>query len=100
MFESNFPNQSHSYIFNATAGIVFLSTPHRGSQWATRLAFGNLGTSLFQAKSDLVHLLQAHSQELATVGERFNSVWGAKPVLSCCETKRTHGLGMVSASVD
>jgi hypothetical protein len=99
MYETHFPNQSHSYIFSATTGVVFLGTPHRGSQWANRLAIAQLGVSLFQAQAELVRLLRARSEDLATISERFNSVWGSKRVLCCCEKKRTLGVGMVSSFV-
>jgi len=95
MYEAHFPNQAHSYIFSATSGVVFLGTPHRGSQWANRLAIAQLGVSLFQSQAELVRLLRAKSEDLATISERFNSIWGTKPVLSCCERRRMLGVGMV-----
>lgn len=95
MYEAHFQNQAYSYVFNSTSGIIFLGVPHRGSQWATRLALAQLGMSLFLAQAELVRLLRAKSEDLATISERFNNIWGSKPVLCCCETKRTLGVGMI-----
>ena len=95
MYEAHFPNQAHSYLFDATTGVIFLGTPHRGSQWANGLAIAQLGVSLFQSQAELVRLLRAKSEDLATISERFNSIWGAKPILSCYEKRRMLGVGMV-----
>ena len=95
MYEAHFPNQAYSYVFSNTIGVVFLGTPHRGSQWANRLAITQLGITLFLAQTELVRQLRSKSGDLATISERFNNIWGKKHVLCCCEKKRTLGVGMV-----
>jgi len=79
-----------SYIFQNTVALVFMGTPQRGSRWANRMFF--LATS----PSELLHLLRVDSSMLSTLADRFNNIWGKRPILSFRETDRLLGIGMVS----
>jgi hypothetical protein len=77
--------------------VVFLGTPHRGTEWANRLYLSQLGASIFWRPSNWVALIRKRNPELFTVAETFNSIWGQRSVLTIIETKRVHVLGKVSS---
>ena len=88
-----------SYLRDQITSIVFLGTPHRGSEWANRLYLLCLGTSVFRPGSRFVPLLRkGNSALLATITERFNNYWGDRPILTFCEGKGTGPLGLVRNS--
>lgn len=60
-------------IYAATCGIIFLGTPHQGSD-ASRLGVlvAQLTTPFFGSKAILPRLLQKHSTELSTLSQRFS----------------------------
>ena len=84
-----------SYIFQNTVALVFMGTPHRGSRWANRLFL--FATSILRTSpSEFLHILRFKSSMLSTLADRFNNIWGKRPILSFRETSRVSGVGMVS----
>src|SRR6266403_1435349 len=83
-------------IFHNTAGIVFLATPHRGSHLANTASrvFGHI-----PGLSRLLPFLEANSSCLAEVAERFNNLWGTRPLFSFRETMKTYGLMVICRSI-
>jgi hypothetical protein len=67
-------------IFRNTAGIVFLGTPHRGSHLAS--AASSISRRI-PGSSQLLPILQANSSTLAQIAERFNNIWGTRPLFCC-----------------
>lgn len=80
-------------IFENTAGIVFLGTPHGGSPLAS--AASSISKCI-PGSSQLLPLLQADSKSLAQIARYFNYLWESRPVFSFRETTLTFGF-MVSA---
>lgn len=71
--------------------LVFVATPHRGSEWANRLhtLFIGPGTAFLQL------LKKKESALLATVAEQFNNRWGQRPILCFREGRGIGILGKV-----
>ncbi len=60
-------------ICDATCGIIFLGTPHQGSDASyPGLLLALLTTPIFGSKAVLLRLLQKHSTELSTLREKFS----------------------------
>lgn len=60
-------------IYHATCGIIFLGTPHQGSDASyPGLLVALLTTTVFGSKAVLLRLLQKHSTELSTLREKFS----------------------------
>jgi hypothetical protein len=79
-------------IFRNTAGIVFLGTPHRGSHLAS--AASSISRRI-PGSSQLLPILQANSSTLAQIAERFNNIWGTRPLFSFRETTGTIGFMVI-----
>jgi hypothetical protein len=80
-------------IFQNTAGIVFLGTPHLGSSSASGPGFRIL-SSLRQilcclSPPPFLSLLRANSPKLAQTANQFKDVWGSRRIFSFYETKAT-----------
>jgi len=77
---------SYKNIFQNTAGIVFLGTPHQGSSLADR---ASLLFRLIRRRRPppLLDLLSAKSSLLNQIAGRFNSIWGSRHIFSFRETK-------------
>ena len=59
--------------YNATCGVIFLGTPHQGSDASyPGLLIALLTTPFFGSKAVLLRLLQKHSTELSTLKEKFS----------------------------
>ncbi|KAF4455113.1 GPI inositol-deacylase [Fusarium albosuccineum] len=87
---------SWTYLSDGLASVVFLGTPHRGSEWANRLYLLQLGPRIFWQGSQLVPLLRkGQSGLLATTAERFNNLWGDGPVLTFRETRGITPIGLI-----
>ena len=85
-----------SYMGDLVKGVVFLGTPHRGSDWANRLYLLQLGTSIFWPRSKFVPLIRkGNFGLLATIAEQFNNNWGRRPILTIREGKGIGVLGKV-----
>ena len=88
-----------AYLRELTKGVVFLGTPHRGSEWANRLYFLLLGPSIFWPGSKFVPLLRkGNSALLATIAEQFNNGWGQRQILTVREGQGIGVLGKVRYS--
>jgi hypothetical protein len=78
-------------IFQNTAGIVFLGTPHRGSSSASGPGFFILSflshILCCLSPPPFLSLLRANSPSLARTADEFNDVWGSRRISSFCETK-------------
>ena len=60
-------------IYDATCGIIFLGTPHQGSDASyPGLLLALLTTPIFGSKVVLLRLLQKHSTELSTLRKMFS----------------------------
>lgn len=83
--------QKFEIIKNATYGIVFLGTPHRGSDLASlgqtlariaKVAFKN-------PKIQLLKILEENSQQLQDLSEQFSNLHSLFHIVSCFEQKET-----------
>ncbi len=77
-------------IFQNTAGILFLGTPHQGSSSA------NTADACFDLirlvkTPPLISLLRKDSPLLAQIGEQFSNIWGSRRLFTFCETNATFG---------
>jgi hypothetical protein len=93
MIIASSPECGWNSIFQNTAGIVFLGTPHRGSSSASGPEF-NILSSLLQilcclSPPPFPSFLRANSPKLARIADEFNDVWGSRRIFSFCETKAT-----------
>ncbi|SRR5258707_8437170 len=75
-------------IFQNTAGIVFLGTPHRGSSSANAAAAYFRLIPLVQIPP-LIRLLRKNSSLLVQIAEQFSNIWGPRRIFSFCETNPT-----------
>ncbi len=81
-------------IFQNTAGIVFLGTPHRGT-YSANVAAAYFCSNLLVQTLPLLSLLRANSPSLTRIADQFNDVWGSRRIFSLCETKPMFGAKMV-----
>ena len=81
-------------IFQKTAGIIFLGTPHHTSSLADRAPLLTRCIPWLQS-SRILRLIHTKSSALTQIAEQFNSVWGSRPVFSFRETTAMFGFGMV-----
>jgi hypothetical protein len=100
MIECNVKGANYSYLFAVASGIIFLGTPHRGSSWANRAYLAELWSpNLFRSSSAFIDLLRTRkTSALMSIADRFNNVWGSRPILSLRETKGRNWVGIVSLS--
>lgn len=84
----------YSYLFDAVVEVTFCGTPHRGSIWANRL----FALSLRQSPSFVNLLRRGTPHSLSDIADKFNNVWGQKPILTFIEKKGVPILGVVSHS--
>jgi hypothetical protein len=81
--------EDYLFIQDSVKGILFLSTPHRGSEsvkWPLLLANIVNVSGLGSARDDLLKSLEKDSEELLAISTSFrNQVRGAK-IISCYET--------------
>ncbi|KFZ17137.1 hypothetical protein V502_04730 [Pseudogymnoascus sp. VKM F-4520 (FW-2644)] len=91
-------------IFNSTAAIAFLGTPHAGSNKATWAAPVTLLSSVFFRKTNrrIVQLLEIDSEVLANLRQEFHSILhderrAAKRIAICCfyEELAVFGIGKI-----
>lgn len=86
---------SWAFLKDQISTIIFVATPHRGSEWANRLYTLYLG-----AGSRFVQLLRRNdSALLSLIAERFNNIWGDRPVINFREQKGILPLGLASESM-
>ena len=78
-------------VKTSTFGIVFLGTPHRGSE-ATSLAqiLANIAKVTFKSpKTQLLKSLEKESAELMDLLEDFSHIHSSVQIVSCYEQKET-----------
>ena len=67
------PDGDYKDIYDATCGIIFLGTPHQGSDASyPALLIALLTTPFFGSNAMLLRILQKHSMELSTLRENFS----------------------------
>ena len=93
MIHASSPSSQWSSIFQNTAGIVFLGTPHRGSS-STKGSWFLGRSSLFHPTASLLRVLRANSSLLARIADQFNNIWGSRPIFTFRETKGMVGFGI------
>lgn len=92
------PKLGNTYAY--TRSVVFLGTPHRGSdktgyaEVITRIA----SAALRQPNKRLVDILKQDSEVLEAQRSSFSAISKEMPVACICETKPVTGIGMVSAN--
>ncbi len=99
------PGSDWNSIFQNTAGIVFLGTPHRGSSSASGPPFCFIRFFLRRKIPPLLRLLRAKSTSLVLMATQFNNIWespgqfkgirGSQSIFTFCETKAMFGAKMV-----
>jgi hypothetical protein len=104
MIRASSPASEWNCIFQNTAGIIFLGTPHRGSSSARGPCF-LIRLFLRRHIPPLLRLLRAKSPSLVSMADRFNNIWkssdrfkgirGSPSLFSFCETKAMFGCKMV-----
>lgn len=90
--------EKYPFIKDSIKGILFLSTPHRGSEiveWPILLA-NILNTSLYltsgfhgSARTDLLKSLERNSKELREISDNFSSQVKSIKIISCYEQNKT-----------
>src|SRR6267154_1801527 len=83
-------------IFRNAAGIVFLGTPHRGSPLASA---ASVISEHMPGASMLLPILQANSSAIIQIADRFNNLWGPRPLFSFRETTKTHKFMVTCCSI-
>jgi len=94
MILASSPESGWNVIFQKTAGIIFLGTPHHGPSPADRASLLTRCVPWLQL-SRILRLLHAKSSLLAQIAEQFNSIWESRPIFSFRETTAMFGFGMV-----
>jgi len=67
-------NEHHRNIERYTKGIVFMGTPHYGSQLASWGVFGTNMLRILGTNSDIVAVLRSNSEILANVQQDFQAI--------------------------
>lgn len=84
--------KDYPFIQESVKGIIFLSTPHRGSdsvKWPLLLANILNASSLGSARKDLLKSLERNSEELLSISKNFrNQVEGVR-IISFYEQNTT-----------
>ena len=82
-----------SNIISKVLGIVFLATPHRGSQYAKTLSNVLSVTPLGPSPKLYVKDLETNSGAIQAINEEFCRVCGELALVSFYETKKTSIIG-------
>lgn len=96
--EDQIYNSSTAGIKSATQGVVFMATPHRGSnkaKWAT-IAMNLMGVVLKDHNSKVVDGLVRGSETLERIQTNFNKILITLPVWTCYENLQYEKIGKVS----
>jgi hypothetical protein len=90
-------NKAHGSIYSCTAGVVFLGTPHRGSDKAglAKLVSNVAKVAFRQPNNNLVHSLDEDSDALERQRDSFTSISKDMPLVCLFEELPT-GIGLVS----
>jgi hypothetical protein len=90
-------NKAHGSIYSCTAGVVFLGTPHRGSdQVGLAKLVSNVAKVAFRQPNDkLVHNLAEDSDVLERQRDSFTTISKDMPIVCLFEELPT-GIGLVS----
>lgn len=95
--EDQIYNASTAGIKTATQGVVFLGTPHRGSnkaKWAT-IATNLMGMVLKDHNSKVVDALVRGSETLERIQTSFSKFLITLPVWTCYESLQYEKIGQV-----
>jgi len=88
----------HSWLLDATIGIVFLATPHQGSRIANKGAYlAKIAkyTGVVQPNREVLQSLKRNSGELFDKVEQFRGVCGGMKICSFFETLTMGSFGLV-----
>ncbi|PQE32074.1 P-loop containing nucleoside triphosphate hydrolase protein [Rutstroemia sp. NJR-2017a WRK4] len=88
----------HSWLLNATIGIVFLATPHQGSKIANKGSFvANIAkyTGIVRPNGETLRSLKRNSGELFDKAEQFRTICGGMKICSFYETLTMGSFGLV-----
>jgi len=90
-------NKAHGSIYSCTAGVVFLGTPHRGSDKVglAKLVLNVAKVAFRQPNNSLVHNLDEDSDVLERQRDSFTSISKDMPLVCLFEELPT-GIGLVS----
>jgi hypothetical protein len=90
-------NKAHGSIYSCTAGVVFLGTPHRGSDKVglAKLVSNVAKVAFRQPNNNLVHNLDEDSDALERQRDSFTSISKDMPLVCLFEELPT-GIGLVS----
>jgi hypothetical protein len=90
-------NKAHGSIYSCTAGVVFLGTPHRGSDKVglAKLVSNVAKVAFRQPNNNLVHSLDEDSDALERQRDSFTSISKDMPLVCLFEELPT-GIGLVS----
>lgn len=89
----------HSWLLNATIGIVFLATPHQGSKIANKGLFvAKIAkyTGIVKPNNETLRSLKRNSGELFDKAEQFRTICGGMKICSFFETLTMGSFGLVS----
>ncbi|PQE26139.1 P-loop containing nucleoside triphosphate hydrolase protein [Rutstroemia sp. NJR-2017a BBW] len=88
----------HSWLLNATIGIVFLATPHQGSKIANKGSFvANIAkyTGIVRPNGETLRSLKRNSGELFDKAEQFRTICGGMKICSFYETLTMGSFGLI-----
>ena len=94
-------NVSLGYIYKSTKGLLFLGTPHRGSE---QTGFADIiakvaSVALRQPNKKLIEILRQDSDVLEGQRSSFSAISKDLPIACIYETVPMKGIGMVSPAI-
>jgi hypothetical protein len=91
-------SSQHSWLLDATIGIVFLATPHQGSKIANKGAYlAKIAkyTGVVRPNREVLQSLKQNSGELFDKVEQFRGICGGIKICSFFETLTLGSFGLV-----
>lgn len=87
------------HLKTATYGILFLGTPHRGSEKANiAIKIATMAKMIYPGmNTQIIQFLQQNSPELQDLGDDFRNLHSQLEIVSCYELEpKKMGMGLVS----